>query len=199
MGEVAPPRKKTLIQKLDKKGKRIEVESGDDRPSRWREEKKAAPVKMKKTEITTPKAIKRRIKVDEAISVGELAKRMGIKASEVINKLIAMGVMATINQAIDFDTATLIAADFGYQVEPAQSELLDETIPKDRGLPGSSQAPGARRDDHGSRGPRQDLAARCDPADERDRRRGGRDHPGHRRLPCPPQGTGYRLSGYAGS
>ncbi|MDA8124188.1 MAG: translation initiation factor IF-2 [Deltaproteobacteria bacterium] len=135
MGEAAPPRKKTLIQKLDKKGKRIEVEAGDDRPSRWREEKKTAPVKMKKTEITTPKAIKRRVKVDEAITVGELAKRMGVKASEVIAKLIAMGVMATINQAIDFDTATLIAAEFNYQVESTQGELLEEAIPKAEASP----------------------------------------------------------------
>jgi translation initiation factor IF-2 len=136
MGEVAAPRKKTLIQKLDRKGKRIEVEAGEDKPSRWREEKKAAPVKMKKTEITTPKAIKRRIRVAEAISVGELAKRMGVKASEAISKLIAMGVMATINQAIDFETAALIATDFGYQVEPALSEL-DEALPKTEASPES--------------------------------------------------------------
>ncbi len=126
MGE-APPRKKVFIQKLvDKKGRQIDVER-QERPSKWREEKKAAPVKMQKTLITTPKAIKRRIRVDEAISVGELAKRMGVKASEVINKLMAMGLMVTINQSIDSDTATLIAADFGYQVETAQAER-EETL-----------------------------------------------------------------------
>jgi translation initiation factor IF-2 len=130
MGEVVAPRKKALIKKLvDRKDKRIEVERGEERLPKWREEKKAAPVKMKKTPITTPKAIKRRIKVAEAITVGELAKRMGVKASEAINKLIAMGLMVTINQAIDFDTATLIASDFGYQVEAAQNEG-DETLPK---------------------------------------------------------------------
>jgi translation initiation factor IF-2 len=126
MGE-APPRKKALVKKLvDRKGRQIEVDQ-QDRSSKWREEKKAAPVKMKKTLITTPKAIKRRIRVDEAISVGELAKRMGTKASEVINKLMGMGLMVTINQAIDSDTATLIAADFGYQIEAAQNER-DETV-----------------------------------------------------------------------
>ena len=126
MGEAVPPRKKALIKKLvERKDKRIEVER-DEKPAWWREEKKAAPVRMKKTEITTPKAIKRRIKVAEAITVGELAKRMGIKAADVINKLIGLGLMVTINQAIDFDTATLIATDFGYQVESVQSEM-DET------------------------------------------------------------------------
>ena len=52
----------------------------------------------------------------------------------MINKLIGMGLMVTINQAIDFDTATLIAADFGYQVESAQSEL-DETLQKTESSP----------------------------------------------------------------
>ncbi|MCE5262041.1 MAG: translation initiation factor IF-2 [Deltaproteobacteria bacterium] len=126
MGE-APPRKKTLVKKLvDRKGRSIEVDQ-PERVPKWREEKKPAPVKMKKTLITTPKAIKRRIRVDEAISVGELAKRMGVKASEVINKLMGLGLMVTINQSIDFDTASLIAADFGYQVESAQSER-EETV-----------------------------------------------------------------------
>ena len=135
MGEVAAPRKKALIKKLvDRKDKRIEIERSEERPSKWREEKKAAPVKMKKTPITTPKAIKRRIRVAEAITVGELAKRMGVKAAEAINKLIAMGLMVTINQAIDFDTATLVATDFGYQVEPAQNEG-DEILPKTEASP----------------------------------------------------------------
>ncbi|MHB8827976.1 MAG: translation initiation factor IF-2 [Syntrophales bacterium] len=116
------PRKKPFLKKLtDKKGLPIDPEQQERRP-KWREEKKPAPVKMKKTQITTPKAIKRRIHVDEAISVGELAKRMGIKASEVINKLIGLGLMLTINQSVDIDTAALIAADFGYQVEASQGE-----------------------------------------------------------------------------
>ncbi|MDY6837670.1 MAG: translation initiation factor IF-2 [Thermodesulfobacteriota bacterium] len=74
------------------------------------------------TLITTPKAIKRRIKIDEAIVVSDLAKRMGIKASEVIKRLMALGVMATLNQAIDFETATVVASDFDYEVEKAAFE-----------------------------------------------------------------------------
>ncbi|MHB8771444.1 MAG: translation initiation factor IF-2 [Syntrophales bacterium] len=134
MGETPAPRKKSLIKKLDRKDRRIEIETGDDKSAKWREDRKAAPVKMRKTQITTPKAIKRRLWVGEAISVGEMAKRMGVKASEVINKLIAMGLMVTINQSIDFDTATLIAADFGYQVESAQGEG-EESIPQAESAP----------------------------------------------------------------
>ncbi len=79
-------------------------------------------VKPQKTQITTPKAIKRRIKVDEAIILSELAKRMGIKANEMIKKLMMLGVMATVNQTIDYDTAALVASEFGYEVEKAAFE-----------------------------------------------------------------------------
>jgi translation initiation factor IF-2 len=75
-----------------------------------------------KTQITVAKAIKRRIKIDEAIVLSELAKRMGIKAGEIIKFMMGMGSMATVNQTIDFDTATLIANEFDYEVERASFE-----------------------------------------------------------------------------
>ncbi len=74
--------------------------------------------------IAEMKASKRRIVVYETISVSELASRMRIKASEVIAKLMGLGVMATINQAVDVDTAMLIAADFGYEVEQGITEEI---------------------------------------------------------------------------
>ncbi len=83
---------------------------------------KAKVAKGQKTQITTPKAIKRRIKIDDAIVLADLAKRMGIKASEMIAKLMGLGVMVTVNQTIDYDTAALVAAEFGYEVERASFE-----------------------------------------------------------------------------
>ena len=84
---------------------------------------------LKKTEITVPKAIKRKIRIQEGITVGELARRMGIKAAEVIKKLIGLGLMVTINQLIDVDSATLVAQDFGYEIEnvPIAEEKIFET------------------------------------------------------------------------
>ena len=69
------------------------------------------------TELTKPKASKRVVKIDEMITVGELAKQMSLKAGDVIAKLIELGIMATINNAIDVETATIIAEEFEYQVE----------------------------------------------------------------------------------
>lgn len=129
--ELPPAKKKPALKKApDKKDfrKTIEEETVERvaRPGRWKEEKKAA-AKMKKTEITVPKAIKRRIRIGEAVTVGDLAKKMGVKANEVINKLMRMGLMATINQSIDFDAASLIATEFDYQVEPVGMEY-DESM-----------------------------------------------------------------------
>ena len=72
------------------------------------------------------KAIKKRIKVHETITVGDLAHRMGLKVGELIAKLLSMGVMANINQALDVETATLVASDFGYEVEQGVTE--EQTI-----------------------------------------------------------------------
>jgi translation initiation factor IF-2 len=70
------------------------------------------------------KASKKRIKVYETISVGDLAHRMGVKANEIIAKLMGLGVMATVNQALDVDTAVLVGSDFGYEVEQAITEEI---------------------------------------------------------------------------
>jgi translation initiation factor IF-2 len=81
-----------------------------------------ATISKLKPLITIPKAIKRRVKIDDTIALSDLAKRMGIKASEMIKKLMDLGVMATVNQIIDFDTAVLVAAEFDYELEKASFE-----------------------------------------------------------------------------
>jgi len=85
--------------------------------------------RKKKVEPQSPpaetKAIKKRIKVFETISVGDLAHRMSIKVNQVIAKLMELGVMATVNQVLDIDTATLVATDFGYEIEQAITDEIN--------------------------------------------------------------------------
>ncbi len=84
--------------------------------------------------VAEMKASKKKIKVYETISVGDLAHRMGVKANEIIGKLMGLGVMATVNQALDVDTAVLVASDFGYDVEQAMTEeIVVEQLDKDEG------------------------------------------------------------------
>ncbi len=68
--------------------------------------------------VTQPmKATKRKVRFEEAIRVSELAHQMSLKSSEIIKVLFNLGVMATINSSLDLDTATLVASEFGYEVE----------------------------------------------------------------------------------
>jgi len=82
-----------------------------------------APRRMKHPELVTPKPAKRKIKIPEKVTVADLAKAMSVKAAELIRKLMALGVVANINQAIDYETASLLADDFGFELEEARFEL----------------------------------------------------------------------------
>jgi len=125
--------KKFLKKKISFRKKAV-IEGSDlyDDRHRARKPRKMGRAKKaaagQKTQITVAKAIKRRIKIDEAILLSEFAKRMGIKANEIISSLMAMGVMATVNQSLDFETAALVASEFNYEVERATFE--EETLLK---------------------------------------------------------------------
>lgn len=80
--------------------------------------------KKAKKSVTTPgtapiKTEKRKFAIYETIQPVELAKKLGVKVGEVIMKLMGLGVMATATQSIDFDTAVIVASEFGYEVEKA--------------------------------------------------------------------------------
>lgn len=79
-----------------------------------------------KMEIARPK----NIKVGETIIVKDLASKMSCTAAEIIKKLMQMGVLASINQEIDFDTAALVASEFGVNVEELPPEVDPTLIPE---------------------------------------------------------------------
>ncbi|HYC54851.1 MAG TPA: translation initiation factor IF-2 [Candidatus Binatia bacterium] len=91
--------------------------------------KRAAPgQKLRKTEVTVPKASKRVVKVNAGATAADLAKAMGIKVGEVLGSLMRLGTMKTANDLLDVDTATLVAEEFGYTVENTAvdvDQLLD--------------------------------------------------------------------------
>jgi len=67
---------------------------------------------------TTPAEHKRVIRMEETIAIGELARGLGVKATEVLKKLWSMGMAGvTINASIDFETAQILASEFGYEVQ----------------------------------------------------------------------------------
>jgi translation initiation factor IF-2 len=92
--------------------------------------KKKKPTKRgAKTQITERAEHKKVIRIEESISVSELSQAMGVKASDLIRKLMQGGTMATINKQIDADTAAFLATEFGFTVEKKGFEV-EEYIPE---------------------------------------------------------------------
>jgi translation initiation factor IF-2 len=93
-----------------------------------RGKKKKPTKKGAKTAITERAEHKKVIRVEESISVSELSQAMGVKASDLIRKLMQAGTMATINQQIGADTAAFLATEFGFTLEKKGFEV-EEYIP----------------------------------------------------------------------
>jgi translation initiation factor IF-2 len=68
------------------------------------------------------------VEIPENISVSELAQKMSVKAAEVIMAMMNMGVMATINQVIDQDTATLVVEEMGHVAKPMREDQLEAEL-----------------------------------------------------------------------
>ena len=89
--------------------------------------------------------ISREIKVGTANSVTDLAQRMSVKSAEIIKALLNMGVMATINQVLDQDTATLLIEELGHKAifvsDDAIEEELAESLSSKEGLEKCERAP----------------------------------------------------------
>lgn len=98
--------------------------SRNDRRGKGRNNKRGQ--QAPKVEIAHPK----HIKLPETIAVKDLASKMSYTAAEVVKKLFMMGVMATINQEIDFDTAALVASEFGVTCEELPPEVDPTEIPE---------------------------------------------------------------------
>jgi translation initiation factor IF-2 len=119
----AAGKKKDSFKKVEIIEKRERVFEPSFRAGKGKRREKDRGPDVRKTEITVPKAIKRIIKISECITVGEMAKRMGVKANDLIRALMKMGFMTTINHPLDFETASIIATDFGYEVENVAVDL----------------------------------------------------------------------------
>ena len=114
-GEAAGRGRKVIYERRRDTG----VMSAEDR----RRGKKRGKVGKVVAPVSVPKQEKRHLRIEDTITVANLAHQMSVKASEVIKKLFDLGIMATINHALDLDTVELIAGDFGFTVENVGFDL----------------------------------------------------------------------------
>jgi translation initiation factor IF-2 len=113
-----------------KKGRKREISSVDlldygGRPGRKKNKHKGDEAERQAAEAEKPKMVKRVIELGDSITVGDLAKQMSLKSGEVIAKLLSLGVLATINHAIDKDTAQIVAEELGYEVKHTEFNEQD--------------------------------------------------------------------------
>lgn len=96
--------------------------------------KKDKPKSQKKTkdvsEISSPKPPERKkaITIGEVITVKELSETIGISVADIIKKLMSLGVLATINQELDYETAALVAAEFDIELEKKATKSYEEIL-----------------------------------------------------------------------
>jgi translation initiation factor IF-2 len=99
--------------------------------------KKKSAKKGKQTEITEMSEHKKVLRIEETITPSEMSQAMGVKSADLIKKLVAAGKMITQNQPIDFDTASVLALDYGWKVEKVGFEIdeyIEETEDKPEDL-----------------------------------------------------------------
>ncbi len=72
--------------------------------------------------------VKRQLDIPETVTVGELAKLMAVKAGELIKVLMNMGTMVTINQALDQETAILVAEEMGHEAQAASARNIEQEL-----------------------------------------------------------------------
>jgi translation initiation factor IF-2 len=137
-----PPRPKAPEPVQDRKGGatkygRQELHVAGDASARFKKRQQASryrrPVQVsvdsRGGEFAQPTApVKREVQLPETITVGELANRMAVKANEVIKTMMKMGVMATINQPIDQDTAQLVVEEFGHTAVRLKEDVLEDQL-----------------------------------------------------------------------
>ncbi len=102
-------------------------DAGETVRAAMRKKKRKEKFEAQQREIEKQEIEKRKLKLPEFVSVGELAKLMNVDVAEVISKCISLGLMVSINQRLDLETITLLADDFGYEVE-LQEEYTDEVL-----------------------------------------------------------------------
>ncbi|BFM18310.1 hypothetical protein R50073_44930 [Maricurvus nonylphenolicus] len=118
------PKKSSKVDLL----KNIDDDLDDDKPAKKAARKKAIKLNNKHGFKRPTGKIVHEVEVPESITVGDLAQRMTVKAGELMKHLMKMGVMATINQPLDQETAQLVVEEMGHKVVLKSANEVEEKL-----------------------------------------------------------------------
>ncbi|RKZ01340.1 MAG: hypothetical protein DRQ04_04985, partial [Candidatus Hydrothermota bacterium] len=98
-----------------------QIERGQAKPKRKK------TYREKSREVVEEKRV---LKIPGKLTVGELARMLGVEATELIKRALEHGIIATINQALDIESIMVLSEEFGYEIEVGEEEILEE-IPEE--------------------------------------------------------------------
>ena len=99
--------------------------------AKYRKEKRDSHKLKSEEDLALNEAEKKTIKVTEFITVGEVATMMEITSTDIISACMSLGIMVTMNQRLDAETLTIVADEFGYQVEFVTADIEDSIKEED--------------------------------------------------------------------
>ena len=110
------------------KKQKIKQKSQQYRKQRKSNKVETEAQKLKRLELERARKQQLKVSIPDEITVSELASRLKVVATEVIKKLMGLGIMASINEVIDFDTASLVAEELGAKVEKEVHITIEERL-----------------------------------------------------------------------
>ena len=116
---------------VDKNLKKRPIKTRNDNNQGWRSPKNKNKNKDETDDqnfVAPSEPIVKNVLIPETISVGDLAHKMSVKATEVIKTLMGMGMMVTINQVLDQDTAIIVVEEMGHKPEAAKENDLESFL-----------------------------------------------------------------------
>jgi translation initiation factor IF-2 len=116
---------------VDKNLKKRPIKTRNDNNQGWRSPKNRNKNKDETDDqnfVAPSEPIVKNVLIPETISVGDLAHKMAVKATEVIKTLMGMGMMVTINQVLDQDTAIIVVEEMGHKPEAAKENDLESFL-----------------------------------------------------------------------
>ncbi|MCM1226897.1 MAG: translation initiation factor IF-2 [Clostridium sp.] len=124
---IAPTAGKQHKDNYSKKQK-INQKSAQRNKNKYSSKKETEADRLRRLQLEKARNQQLKVMIPDEITVGELATRLKVTATQVIKKLMGLGVMATINELIDFDTAALVADELGAKVEKEVIVTIEERL-----------------------------------------------------------------------
>ena len=102
---------------------KLQGKSNKSKGAKYRRDKRSQHRQKSEEEIAQAEAASKTLKVTEFVTVGEIATLMDVSSTEIISTCMALGIMVTMNQRLDAETLTIVADEFGYEVDFVKTEL----------------------------------------------------------------------------